>query len=143
MASSRRRRNKPPEPRPVFFLDRSLGRLQVANAIRERGYEAVTLWDFYGDREDERINDEVWIQDGAEQGWILLAKDNVWTLPVQKAVILQAKAKVFFLKRGDLPGPTQVLYFTNNLNRIIQQARKPGPYGFVVYEHKIAYKWPR
>lgn len=45
---SARRSRKPPEQPPVFFVDGSLGRLELPRALRAMGFEVVTLWDAHG-----------------------------------------------------------------------------------------------
>lgn len=139
MGSSRKKRTDPP---PVFFLDRSLGRYEITDAIVARGYEVHTLWSVYGDDQEEWVEDEVWIEEGALAGWILLSKDDVRYNPGFDDLMDRCAARVFFLSRQDLPGPTQVAWFMANLNRIIQRARKPGPYAWAVYEDTIIKRYP-
>jgi hypothetical protein len=47
----------PPAPPPEFFVDRSLGRHIVADAIRARGYVVHAMADVYPDGEDQRVAD--------------------------------------------------------------------------------------
>jgi hypothetical protein len=142
VASSRRKQLKPDPPPPVFFCDRSLGRYGVPDAVRSRGYETHTLWSVYGDDLEEQVPDEVWIEDNAKLGRILLAKDDIRYTPPAKEAMIAAKARVFFLSRQDLKGPVQIAWFMTNLDRIIQRARRPGPYAYAVYEDTIIKRFP-
>ena len=60
----------PPE-RPTLFLDRSLGRVVVADALRAQG-AAVEI---HGDHFRHDTADEVWLTEIARRGWIVLTKD--------------------------------------------------------------------
>ncbi len=66
---------KPPEsglPRWVFFVDRSLGRKAVPDALREAG-ETVVVHD---ERFAQNAPDEEWLAQAGEKGWIVLSADK-------------------------------------------------------------------
>ena len=67
---------KPPAPQPEFFVDRSLGRHIVADAIRALGYVVHAMADVYPDGEDQRVADTRWIADTDRRGWVVLTKDE-------------------------------------------------------------------
>ncbi|MEA2011229.1 MAG: hypothetical protein U9N78_11045 [Actinomycetota bacterium] len=63
------RRSKPPEvDLPVFFLDRSLGRVHVAAALRDRGIAVVLMAELYPDGADQHVADDQWIADVSALG---------------------------------------------------------------------------
>ncbi len=71
------RRSKPPETdSPVFFLDRSLGRVHIAVALRDRGLDVVLMAEFYPDGSDQRIPDDQWIAEVSVIGHVALTKDT-------------------------------------------------------------------
>jgi hypothetical protein len=59
--------SSPGQPQPRFFLDRSLGRKAVPEALRAGGWNIVTLAEHYGTPADERVADVDWIQESARR----------------------------------------------------------------------------
>ena len=57
--SSVSRRKQPPPP-PEFFVDRSLGRYTVPEAIRAAGFVVHTLASVYGEQQGQAVPDERW-----------------------------------------------------------------------------------
>jgi len=51
-----------PQPPPEFFIDRSLGRIVVTEAIRGTGHVVHTMAEVYRGR-DEQVKDVEWIRD--------------------------------------------------------------------------------
>jgi hypothetical protein len=137
VASSRKKRQ--PDPVPEFFTERSLGKYQVPEAVRSRGFVVVTIWDVYGDAE---VDDAVWIEEQANAGRVCLTKDDIRYAPGGKEAMERSKARVFYLVRQDLPGPIQVAWFMNNLNRLVQRSSKPGPFAYAVHENEIRPMYP-
>lgn len=68
---SGRRRKLPDGETPTFFLDRSLGRVHVAQALSKRGILVVTMVDLYPDGQDQQTTDDVWIHDVSNLGMSL------------------------------------------------------------------------
>ena len=64
------------EPPPEFFIDRSLGRRHLADAVRGHGYVAHTLSSVYGEQAGQHVPDERWLRDAGVEGWIVLMKDD-------------------------------------------------------------------
>jgi hypothetical protein len=58
-----------------FLLDRSLGRYQLADALRAEGLVVHTLWSVYGTAE-QRLEDHDWVADAGLHGWIVLSADK-------------------------------------------------------------------
>lgn len=138
---SGRRTRRPRHTPPVFFLDRGLGRYLVADLLRARGYRAFPMADVYPDGADERVADDDWILRADQEGWIALTKDyaivrdHVETLAV-------TTLRVFSLNNANLTGPQMAERFDQHLNRIVQQAVKPGPYLYVVGARGLERRWP-
>jgi hypothetical protein len=63
-------------PGPLFFVDRSLGRVRVPALLRESGWALVTLSEYYGVPQDEAVDDVAWLRLAGQQGWPVLMKDE-------------------------------------------------------------------
>ena len=59
---------KPPASPPEFFVDRSLGRHIVADALRALGFVVHAMADVYPDGADQGIADTQWIADADRHG---------------------------------------------------------------------------
>ena len=58
-----------------FFLDRSLGK-QVAQLLRAAEFDLITLGEYYGEQEGQRVQDKAWLQLCGENGWPVLTADT-------------------------------------------------------------------
>ena len=58
-------------PGPLFFVDRSLGRVRVPALLRASSWSLVTLAEHYGVPQDETVVDVEWLQLAGEQGWLV------------------------------------------------------------------------
>lgn len=65
-----------PEQPLRFFLDRSLGRKAVPEALRAEGWDVITLAEHYGMPADEQVADTDWIKEAAQREWPILMKDK-------------------------------------------------------------------
>jgi hypothetical protein len=65
-----------PEQPLRFFLDRSLGRKAVPEALRAEGWDVITLAEHYGMPADEQVADTDWIEEAAQREWPILMKDK-------------------------------------------------------------------
>src|SRR6266705_1579543 len=69
---SRTRSVSQPEQSLRFFLDRSLGRKAVPEALRADGWDVITLAEHYSMPADEQIPDTDWIEEAAQRRWPIL-----------------------------------------------------------------------
>lgn len=53
---------------PEFFIDRSLGRHIVPDALRAAGATVHTMADVYGERIGQGLSDEEWLREAGERG---------------------------------------------------------------------------
>lgn len=136
-----------PRPAPLppeFFVDRSLGRHIVAQAIKAEGYTVHTMTDVYPDSADETVTDVEWIARADHAGWIALTKDErITRRPDEQQALSKSHLRVFAIGNQHLTGPQMATYYVTNLNRIIQRARKPGPFVDIVYPDSVERRWPR
>lgn len=142
--SKRRSASAGSPPPPEFFVDRSLGRYEVPEALRAAGLVVHTMADIYGEDWGQRLDDEVWLADIADAGMVALFKDDaIRRRPAQIAAVEAGSLRCFCLTNAGLKGAIQVEWFLTNLSRIRRAAHKPGPYVYGVYADRIGLLWPR
>lgn len=137
----------PPGPRrppPEFFVDRSLGRYVVPDAVRGAGYVVHTLASVYGEQPGQGVDDVTWLGEAGEHDWVVLLKDDrVRRRPAELETLTEARLRVFCLTNANLRAGEQAERFQSNLNRIVQRAAKPGPFIYGVYVDGLRPLWPR
>lgn len=139
---SRRERQPPPE----FFIDRSLGRKHLAEALRELdlGLTVHTMASVYGEERAQELADEEWLADVGRYGWAVLIKDDaIRRRPAERDALVRAGVRALCLTSGQLRAADQTARFVTNIHRILQRARRPGPYIYGVYENRLELLWPR
>lgn len=133
-----RRSQQPPE----FFVDRSLGK-SVVEALRKSGLTVHSMADVYGEKKAQGLADEVWLRDAGEKDWIVLTKDDaIRRRPAERDALTEAAVRCFCLTTAQLRGAEQIERFVSNRNRILKQARRPGPYIYGVYTNGLKRLWP-
>jgi hypothetical protein len=138
-----RRRGQPAEPPTEFFVDRSLGRHVVADALRAEGLIVQTLYERYAETE-EFIEDEVWIREVTQDGLVILMKDDrIRRKPREQQAILESGARAFVVTNANLTGEQLAELFVGNRHRIIQRSRHAGPYIYGVYSGRLEKLFPR
>jgi len=131
------------DQQPEFLIDRSLGRLTVPDALREVGLTVHTLAEVYGEKVAQDTEDVAWIKLAAQRGWVVLCKDDrIRRRPAERDALMEGKVRAFCLTNANLGFDAQAAYFTANRHRILQAARKPGPYLYGVYKDTIKRLWP-
>ncbi len=135
---------KPPTSPPEFFVDRSLGRHIVPNALRALGFAVHAMADVYPDGADQRVADTQWIADADLRGWIVLTKDERITRRAdEQQALIESRVRVFAIGNQHLTGPQQASYYSANIHRIVQRSRKPGPFVDIVHRDRVERRWPR
>jgi PIN like domain len=128
---------------PRFFLDRSLGRKAVPEALRADGWDIVTLAEHYGMPADEQVADTDWIQEAANQGWPILMKDKrIRHRQAEINAVVQHKARCFVITRGDLPSAEMANRFIVSKAAIFAAIAEPGPYIFSVQTDRLSRLYP-
>jgi predicted nuclease of predicted toxin-antitoxin system len=128
---------KSPHSRPEFFVDRSLGRHHVPDALRKAGWRLRTHVEVFGER-DEQVTDVEWLEYCGREGLIVLAKDRrLRYRPNEIAVIRAHKLKAFVLSRGHLKAADQIKRFLDNAERIEEACSDPGPFIYSVQARRI------
>ena len=131
------------ETRPEFFIDRSLGRKHLATALREIGLTVHTVASAYGEDTAQTLADENWLTDAGKRGWIVLMKDDaIRRRPAERDALADALVRAFCLTNANLRAAEQSARYVQNADRILRQARNPGPYIYGVYDGYIKRLWP-
>jgi PIN like domain len=126
-----------------FFIDRSLGRKHLANALRELGLVVHTLASVYGEEAGQALDDEAWLRDAGERNWVVLMKDErIRRRPSERDALTAARVRAFCLTNAQLRAADQTARFVDNIDRIRRQAEQPGPYIYGVYDGYIKRLWP-
>ena len=138
---SGRQHEQPDLERPVFFLDRGLGRYMVANAIRAMGYEALPMVDVYTDGRDLRLPDPEWMRRADREGWVVISKDS--QIPNDHADALNATTlRLFLIPNANIPGAEIVRRLMTNWDGILRRTATSGPYAYAVMPHRLEKRWP-
>ena len=121
-----------PPPSPVFFIDRSLGRKDVAGVLKARG-ACVQLHDQHFNQNEK---DEKWIADVAQKGWVILTKDTEHhRKDTEREAIAQSGAREFALSNASISGVEMGQIFASALPSILRYLnRHQGP--FIVRVHR-------
>jgi hypothetical protein len=112
-------RSRPPE-RPTLFVDRSLGRHVVADALRQASATVEIHDDHFAP--DER--DETWLAAVGARGWVVLSKDTrIRYRPNELKGLKEAGAIAVVLTAGNLSGSEMAELFVRTLNSIVRKVR--------------------
>lgn len=85
--------SKQPEP-PVFFLDRSLGKIRIATALRQAG----AIVHIHDDYFPPNAKDEDWLTQVGLNGWIVLTKDHrIRYRNIERTALMRAGVGAFIL----------------------------------------------
>lgn len=135
--------SSPGQQPPRFFLDRSLGRNAVPEALRADSWDIVTLAEHYGVPADEQVADVDWIEEAARQGWPILMKDKrIRHRPAEIDAVVAHKARCFVITRGDLPSAEMANRFVANKTAIFAVVAEPGPYIYSVQTDRLSRLYP-
>ena len=138
---SGRQQGQPDSKKPVFFLDRGLGRYLVANAIRSQGYEALPMADVYPDGRDQRLPDPEWMRRADQEGWVAISKDR--DIPRAHADTLAATTlRLFLFPNPNVSGAELVRRLMDNWDTVLRRAATNGPYAYVIHPRSLVRRWP-
>jgi hypothetical protein len=122
---------KPPE-RPVFFIDRSLGRLDVPNALRSAGY----LCELHDDHFSQNTEDTAWLAAVAAQKWVVLTKDErIRYRPLELQALKSARVLAFIVISGNVRGVETASILLKAMPKILKTiSGHAGPFIYFVYK---------
>jgi hypothetical protein len=103
--------------RYIFFLDRSLGKYTVAEALRKVGAKV----EIHDDHFPQDAHDEMWLTHVGQQGWVVLTKDDkIRYHPNERMALMQAGVCAFVLVARNLSAPAMAEAFVKALSAICQ-----------------------
>jgi hypothetical protein len=135
----------PSDSQPEFFIDRSLGRHVVPDALRDAGAAVHVMADVYGERIGQGLADTEWLRDAGENGWVVLMKDDkIRYRPAELEALTTSGLRAFCLTNANLRGEEMARRFVAQLPKIQTIASEhPGPYIYGVYADGVRPLWPK
>ena len=141
MSSSRR---KPPEPL-VFFIDRSLGRKKVPDALRAAGVEIRVHDELF----PQGTEDVIWLGEAGAHGWVVITRDDrIRYNQLKKRAVLAANLRFFSITSSALTGDEAGALILSALEKMSRLCRQHSKRGFIakisrgpdvkIIEHGIA-----
>jgi hypothetical protein len=116
----------------------------VPDALRGLGFAVHTMRSVYGPGAEETVADVTWLERAGRAGWVVLTNDDaIRRRPVELRALAGHRVRCFCLTNANLTGEQQRDRFVVNINRMVQRARKPGPWICAVHERQLAQIWPR
>jgi PIN like domain len=121
-----------PRERVVFFIDRSLGKVDVPNALRAAGHEC----EVHDDRFDQQTEDAVWLGAVAARKLIVLTKDErIRYRPLERQALQLARLRVFIVICGNVRGVETAAILLKAMPRIQKTIdSQKGPFIYYVYK---------
>jgi hypothetical protein len=118
-------RSKPPEPTPPpLFVDRSLGRHVIPDALRALGVEVHVHDDYF----PQDAPDDVWLPVVGQRGWAVLTKDTKIRLrDTELSALVRGRVRAFVLTSGDMTGLEMARVLTLALPQIARLCLRHGP----------------
>ncbi|MGH3470951.1 MAG: hypothetical protein ACRDPG_02745 [Nocardioidaceae bacterium] len=120
-------------PGPLFFVDRSLGRVRVPALLRQADWSLVTLSEHYGVPQDEAVGDVQWLELAGRQGWPVLMKDErIKYRAAERQALIAHDVRAFCLTSGNLTAQAMAECFIRHQDRIWSATTGDGPALFAV-----------
>src|SRR5690349_23202310 len=116
-ASSSRR--KPPEPL-VFFIDRSLGRKKVPEALRAAGVESRVHYELFS----HGTQDVDWLREAGANGWVVITRDDrIRDNQLEKQAVIAARLRFFSITSSSLTGDEAASLIRSEERRVGKECR--------------------
>ena len=111
----------PSPPEPVFFVDRSLGSVDVPTGLRAAGATVEVHDDHFAHTEA----DVDWLPVVGQRGWVVVTKDRrIRTRNVELEALMDAGVAAFVLTAGDLSGAEMAEALVKALPRMQRMVAK-------------------
>ncbi|BEP13302.1 hypothetical protein acdb102_16130 [Acidothermaceae bacterium B102] len=122
-----------PSRPPEFFLDRSLGGIQVPRLLRAAGMTLRTLAEVYGKPADRHVEDVDWLELAGTSGWPVLMKDaKIRYRPAERAALVRFGVTAFCLSSGNLLAAEMADQFISVLPQMVAASEREGPALYVI-----------
>lgn len=103
---------------PVFFVDRSLGAVDVPRALRAAGAKVEVHDDHFG----QDTEDAEWLGDVGARGWIVLTKDaRIQRHPLEMKALMAAGVGAYILTTVGVTGTEMAEILVKALPKMIRQ----------------------
>jgi hypothetical protein len=115
-----------PEEPPVFFLDRTFGRNELASMLRPQGFTLFTMYDEFGEAES-KIADPVMIQDCGLKNRVLLTGDQQLVRTWAREIV-EANIAVFVVtdnNEGPKKWGPRIIAAKQDIFRELRRRQKP------------------
>ena len=113
---------KPPEV--VFFIDRSLGKIDVPNALRADGYACRV----HDDHFSQTTEDAAWVEAVARHGCVGLTKDErIRFRPLELRALESAGVRAFIVICGNVRGAQTAEILRKSMPRILAAVTSERP----------------
>ena len=125
--------------KPIFYIDRALGKKYVADALRNAGAKV----EIHDDHFSPDAPDTEWLPEVSRRGWLILTKDNAISRNIlEQIAIASSDAKVFVLALGNITGEEMANAFTQALEKMenVAQSNQP-PFIAKVYKQGMVKIW--
>ena len=108
----------------IFFVDRSLGRKHVVEALRAAGQEAIA----HDDRFPPDLPDVDSLAEAGRNGWVVLTKDKrIRTRGLERDALRAAKVRAFIVTTGNLTGAELAALVARALPNVVRIAGETAP----------------
>lgn len=123
----------------VFFIDRCLGRVHLASALRQAGITVET----HDDHFSQAAQDEDWLPEVGQRGWIVLTKDaRIGKRTTERLAVANGNVRMFVLVSQDLSGEDMIEVFRKAFPAMQTFAREnPSPFIAKVYRDGKVSEW--
>jgi len=109
--------SRPPEDRPVLFIDRNLGRHILADHLRAAGIPC----EVHDDHLSQDAPDADWLKLVGEKGWVAIGRDkNIRYRGPEKAALMQANARLIVVRAKNATGQDIAELLVKHINRIFR-----------------------
>jgi hypothetical protein len=121
-----------PREKLVFFIDRSLGKLDVPDALRAAGH----VCELHDDNFDQHTEDATWLSAVATRKLIVLTKDErIRYRPLELKALTSAQLRVFIVICGNVRGVETAAILLRAMPGILKAINsQKGPYIYYVYK---------
>jgi hypothetical protein len=122
-----------PREKIVFFIDRSLGKIDVPEAIRAAGYSC----ELHDDHFNQTTEDTVWLSSVASKRWVVLTKDErIRYRPLELRALEAAQLRAFIVICGNVRGADTAAILVKAMPHIIKAlSGQAGPFIYYVYKN--------
>ena len=111
--------------------------------LRVNGWDLVTMHEHYGKARAQTVDDVTWITELTSEGFALMTADaRIVRNIIEATAIMEARAVVFMLPKGDMTSDEMAQRFDAHRATIDAKVERGGPAGYAVYERIVSEVFP-